>query len=647
MTNMTVPGPQRLPGSNGDNRRAQANRMHFLAAALFLLSMVIFLPPYRDAFVGDDYLHLGYIAEFLPQPTAALRVLDPLWTHWYYRPLQNLWFLFCRLLFGLNPFAFYFLQTLWHVVAASALLALAKKLRLPAGAAVMALALFVVHGQHHDVVAWISSIAVIMVTTFSLLSTLAYAHYLEEPARKRWLFLVALFTLLALLSHEEGILLPVFLLGARLVVWRSRGMKRRERAFFVALAMGSLAFGLTHFLRPNNTLSLQSQNLAGWFSALHPYHLAEFLLAVPSRWLLLNKSTAGLTLYAFIARQPILTLLAAGAILVLLVYAFWRGDRMVRLSLLWAIPHLAFLYLTLWLQKPELFAGRHLYSSWAFVALALADRGSRWYKQHSARQRHRALLTVLALFYALNTAVIGDDQRAWEAHTSHVTSVEEQMKALIPAVTADTAIYAHRFVLLPSFTPYAAAVWYGEPGISGGSLDKLRVQGWLDDQSYLLDYDGERLHNLLPDLQVYGRSRILWKTPGASLIGSGSGDGPTATYSLLQVAGPEDARRLAIRVRQPTQGWLALVYDLESNSGEFLSTDVLGPPGTVFRVRLLVDDEHMVLVKTVATTAETVMSWQPLLIPLSVDGHLARAVLLDTRGPAEEAYWTMPRVVMP
>lgn len=321
--------------------------MSYSAVALLLLSLVIYLPPYKQAFVGDDYLHLGYVAEFLQHPLAALRVLNPLWTEWYYRPLQNLWFLFCRLLFDLSPFGYYFLQSLWNAVAASALISVGRRLRLPAPAIAGALALFTVHSHHHDVVAWISSISVIMTTTFSLLAILVYVRFLQDAGNHYQLISVALFALLAMLSHEEGLLLPVFLLGARLIIWNGREIGRRERVLFTLLILGSLALGLTHFFRPNSTIALQSRDLNQWFASLHPLRLAEFLLVVSARWLLLNKSAAGLTVYAAMARQPLPGLIVATTIVVLLVYACWRGSRVVRLAMLWILPHLAFLYASL------------------------------------------------------------------------------------------------------------------------------------------------------------------------------------------------------------------------------------------------------------------------------------------------------------
>src|SRR5690554_585154 len=101
-----------LSRSNAPGNAASLLATQLVLAAIILLAAALYLPPYKEAFVGDDYLHLGYIAGFLDNPLRSLRVFYPLWTTWYYRPLQNLWFLANRSLFALTPFGYYYLQVL-------------------------------------------------------------------------------------------------------------------------------------------------------------------------------------------------------------------------------------------------------------------------------------------------------------------------------------------------------------------------------------------------------------------------------------------------------------------------------------------------------------------------------------------------------
>ncbi len=70
---------------------------------LFLFTVWLYLPDYSDSFVGDDFVQQWRIRKVIEDPIQAYRIFNPVWTDWYYRPMQNLWFLGNRLLFGVNP----------------------------------------------------------------------------------------------------------------------------------------------------------------------------------------------------------------------------------------------------------------------------------------------------------------------------------------------------------------------------------------------------------------------------------------------------------------------------------------------------------------------------------------------------------------
>ena len=618
---------------------------------LLLLSLILYLPPYKLAFIGDDYLQLGYIAEFLDAPGQVIHVFNPFWIDWYYRPLQNVWLLICRQLFGLNPFGYYSLQGLWHILASASLLALARRLGLSRGGALVAVTLFVVNSHHHDVVAWISSISILMATTFSFLATNFYLTFLQRKGGRRLLLAVVILSLMAMLSHEEGILLPLFLLAARLTLWRRQNRDRSEVAMGIALLLLASSLGAVQFLRPNATIALHEQSPAHFMAALHPLQLAHYIVTVVGRWLLLNKSVPGAIFFAALMRTSVVVILAAILLVGGLIAVARRMDNVTRLSLLWIVLHLGFLYLAVWLQKPELFAGRHLYSSWAFVALALGqalapERAHFWAPKWRAHSKWRLVLILLALILAANILLIGDDQRAWQQHTQQVSAVEAQMKRLIPAVSPETQIFAHRFVLLPSFTPYAAAVWYAEPGISGGSMFAMQGESTVTPSTYLLDYADGQLINLLPGLQHHHETTLLWEAPQATLSIRPQSEGNSGSYTLEQVAGPAHDRRVAVRVRPPSQGWLSLIYDVAAARGTHLATDVLGVPGVTFRVLLVHENGSQLVAFSDSTSVQEAGIWRPLMIPLEFAGERASSLRLEVRGqPDSHGYWSVPRLV--
>lgn len=635
-----------LSRSNTAGRSIRA----LLPPALFLLAFLLYLPPYKQAFVGDDYVQLGYISSFLQRPLSGLQTLNPFWSDWYFRPLQNLWLLFCRLLFGLNPFGYYAFQGLWHLLAGAALFALARKLGLRWGAALLALTLFLVNSHHHDVVAWISSIAAIQAAAFSFLALYAYLQALQSDSSARWWLATAVFSLLTMLSHEAGVLLPFFLLYAG-YSHRPHAAKGAEKALLAALLMLAAALAALHFFRPNATIDLGGQSAAQWLAALHPRQLAAYTATVAGRWLLLNKTALGNTLLTSALESGFF--IAPAILFVGLLLAAYRfGGRVVRLSIVWIVINLAFIYLAVWQQKPDLLAGRHLYSSWAFLSLSIAWAATRLVA-HKRSGMRRAALTLLLAFLALNIALVGDDQQAWQRHTEEVAHVAQQMRALIPQATANTQIYAQRFVLTPSFTPYAAAVWYGEPGIGGGSLAKLQSIDEVDGETYLLDYQDGQLFNIMPQLQDFSRSRILW-LPHEATLSSSLASGQAGAYDPLQMAQAAGERRLALHVMPPENGWLTLHYqmagpDSVGNSFHQLATAILGPEGAAFRVRLRTAEgvERVAFQQTI--NRQQSGAWLPLHIPLSWnDGAEAATILLDVQTPpGAAAYWAVPALVRP
>jgi hypothetical protein len=426
-------------------------------------------------------------------------------------------------------------------------------------------------------------------------------------------------------------------LELRILVRGAALVRERDPSGEVAAALV-----VVQFLRPNLTISLYDQTVADYLSTLHPLSLANYLVNVAGRWLLLNKTIPGVVLLGAVTGSALLEILLAGAML--LGLGFWAGRRglLVRLILLWVALHLGLLYVAVWTQEPELFAGRHLYASWAALSIGLGHEASIILRRTGA-SRLRLVLFALALLAGANVLIVGDDQRIWQQRAEEVRRVQRQMKQLLPEVTPQTQIYAHRFVLTPSFTPYAAAVWYNEPGLAGGSLSLLRQQEQITRQTYLFDYAQGRLYNLMPAFQDHAQSIVLWQEPRAELLTAPGQETTGASYDPAVVDGPPGASRLALRVQPPDQGWLSLVYTDTVPAGSHFAVDVWGPPGTTFRGRLEDEagQEHL-LFRTTPTDG-----WQPLRVPLHEYGGRRVTLHLDVMGPpGGQAFWTQPRFVL-
>ena len=638
-----------------------------LLAGLLLLALALYLPTYAWAFIGDDYVQFGYISELIETPSTFYQAFNPFWSTWYYRPLQNLWLLGNRLLFGLNPFPYYFLQGLWHLLASSLVYALARRLHLARGVALAATALFALNAHHQDVVGWISSVSTPMVTVFSFLAILSYTRNRvpgifgtkdsipsqSNLAGRRFpsLALSTLFALLALLSHETGILLPPLLLIIALL--RPGERPAAEWLWLGLLLLLALAAGAVHLFRPNLTLAVQETPAAAY---LDPAELARFLAVVFGRWTLLTKTAWGTALLNRLLAGPSIWLLPLGALSLLLWLAYKVGRNVAHdgslrprtestgghisclLPPAWMVLHLGFVFGALWVQAPALLGGRHLYGAWAGVALALGMVAQvlleRWKKgrargqrSQGRRGRRRAGVPALILSGLLAAWLIGhvyfarEAEASWLAHAEEVAAVEVQMKAMIPELTPATAVYANTFVLKPAFAPYAVAVWYGKTEVEGGSLNRLREAGAVGPETYLFDYERERLRDVLPGLHDYGATYLLW---------------PAGTAP--QIGGPAGAERLTTATAG--QGWQTIAVTVTVPAGAGFYTAYYGPSSGRYRIRALAGGTDSLL--AVGTAEETTAGWQEIALSLPRYWSKETTFLLESQGGG---VWAQPRLV--
>ncbi len=508
----------------------------FLLGGMIMLITALYMPPYSTEFVGDDFVQLGFIAEFLGHPATAYQVFHPTWTTWYYRPVQNLWILANRLVFGLDPFGYYWHQVLWHALTVTLVYRLARNLRVPGLAALTGAVLFALNLHHHDVVAWISSIAIIQGAAVSMLAAICYLRYLDRPVRRRYLIVTVVLSLLVFTIHEESLLLLPFLVAVRMTDQR-RPVGRPEWVALALLILANGAYVVMQVTRPNLTIDIGESGLAHYLPFLNPVEISRFLVTVTGRWTLLDSFRWGRVLVEGLAENTLPAILFSAGLLFLLGYWFARGSRPVRLGLIWLGLHLVFIYFALWSQRPDLFAGRHLYSSWIGVCVAVAGtlaefapgKGSRLKTSDRTRPafthrlrtrlpatiRHPVFVLLLAflVFLGLQARQVSRAHEGWVIRTGLVREAETQMKDLLPELPLNAVVFAHRFALTPGFLPDTLAVWYDRPEVSGGSLVKFRANEQFRQATndfYVLDYADGRLYNLLPELQETSRATLLW-----------------------------------------------------------------------------------------------------------------------------------------
>ncbi|RMG99578.1 MAG: hypothetical protein D6706_05255, partial [Chloroflexi bacterium] len=486
----------------------------WVLVGLLLLTMWVYFPPYHGSFVGDDYVQLDYIAPYVERPFSALALLNPFTLPWYYRPIQNWWFLFNRLVFGLNPFGYYAFLLGLHLLAVALVYRVARQLQIRPFAALIATTLFAIHGHHLDVVAWISSMAIVSGVVFTLAAVSAFLSWLHHHNRKH-LGLALLFYFLSLITHEEGFLLPPLLVWLHMLHTARRTQPKRrkkgkmaekrfwqgwqwpvsgeETAVFLIMAISVIGYLVIQFTRPNLTISVGDTPANQYLTYLSPYRFSLYVVEFFVRY------TLTFNWLDFLLRYSIAwsyLLLLAGAIW------FWYGGRTVKFGLTWLALHAAFIYWALWSQKPELFAGRHLYNASVGLVWALGWVIDAWLKRPFSppalspnRQRAILLLVLIPLLWT-HIRITRNTQLGWLADTQEDARVEAQMKAILPSVNDKTHIFANRFVMKPTFLPAVARVWYNYPLPNpAGAIETLKKHGRADRNYYVFDYDGETLYN--------------------------------------------------------------------------------------------------------------------------------------------------------
>ena len=642
-----------------------------LLITLMLVTFVNYYPPFAHGWVGDDYVQLGYVREIVERPLTFLQIFHPTWTIWYYRPTQNLWFLFGQLLFGQQPEIFYAIQIGMHMLVVSLVYRIARQIGLHPYVALGSAALFAIHGHHVDVVTWISAIAIVLVALFSLAAVSSFLGYLKRPSPLTLLF-TTLACILALLSHEEAILLPPFLL-LLLILHRYKRSGRKsshsplstlhfplsksEKRIFLLLFGLIVIYLIIQISRPNATIDLHSTATEKWLALLSPITFGDFWLS---------------TIYQFTFWGQLLTITGFRAVvfvlgsLGLLGMGVWYGNTIVRLGLLWAVLHLAFIYLALWTQKPELYAGRHIYNALLGVVLAggagveqgiaVSSQRSAVSSQRSAVSGRRSLRTFTSLlliaFLIFQGVVTRRNQAAWLADVTEDQSIMEPMREMMPTVTAVTHVFANHLPITPKFLRSVIYVWYGiMPPNPSGPLDKLLEDGEATRDYYVFDYENGRLLNLMPELQQHDETFLLLARPLTHEVHREEGVFPVSVeIASVTVVGPENARRLSLKMTPPTDDhdWVAQSYLYAIPAHSTLALGVLTTEEVHYRV--LIEESGGSSTTVWESAVGRNGEWQDGEIRLEQWVETAVIIRLEAnyigKGEPPAAYWSNPRIII-
>src|SRR5713226_7232763 len=187
-----------------------------LLSLLFLLAVMPYANTLANSFVYDDYPQLvdnpyvrsfRYLREVFGTTVWSFQGAQGITN--YYRPLMTFGYLLCYQLFGPLPYGFHLANLLLHAAVVLILFAVTRRLFGNAALAFLAAALFALHPVHTESVAWVAGVTDIELTLCYLLAFWFFLR-LEEPGGTlaRHAALAGSFVL-ALLSKEQALTLPL------------------------------------------------------------------------------------------------------------------------------------------------------------------------------------------------------------------------------------------------------------------------------------------------------------------------------------------------------------------------------------------------------------------------------------------------------
>ncbi len=196
------------------------------AAAIVVLTVLVYLPAMQGGFIWDDDDHLTEnpamtASDGLRQIWSSLRV-----SRYYPLTLTNFWVQ--RRLWGLHPLPYHAVNVLFHGASAALVFILLSRLRVPGAWA--AAAFWALHPVCVESVAWVTETKNTQSGLLFFLAVLCYLRFEERPGY-RWYALTLLCGVAAMVSKPSTVVLPAVLL---LLVWWQRGRCRWRDCWRVA-----------------------------------------------------------------------------------------------------------------------------------------------------------------------------------------------------------------------------------------------------------------------------------------------------------------------------------------------------------------------------------------------------------------------------
>lgn len=193
---------------------------------IWLLTVFLYWPIFKYGFSQDDFIHLSVsrastIGQFLNffNPAAQFESV------YFYRPLTTQTFFFLMsAIFRLNTWPYHSVALVVHLLNSFLFYIVVKKIWKNQYVALIATCLYATSAAHFLSLFYISSFQELGKTFFMLSSLWFWQNYLDTHKKHSMVFSLVCFVL-ALLSKETAIVLPLLLMIVPLISWGKEGLK--------------------------------------------------------------------------------------------------------------------------------------------------------------------------------------------------------------------------------------------------------------------------------------------------------------------------------------------------------------------------------------------------------------------------------------
>lgn len=209
--------PQHWLRQSWKDSAEEGPRESLLLASLLAITFLCYIRTLSFDFVYDDEILIANnplilsprsIPDYFTQH--LIQFVNPSAPGIYYRPVQFLWLLLNRMLWGTNPWGWHLSVVILHTAAAGCVYLLAHKIVQEKAAAWLAGAVFALHPVHVESVAWAMGFIDPLFTVLVLTSFLCYLEARERQDRRdRWVAGSLLFYSLAAFAKEPALVLPL------------------------------------------------------------------------------------------------------------------------------------------------------------------------------------------------------------------------------------------------------------------------------------------------------------------------------------------------------------------------------------------------------------------------------------------------------